>query len=114
MLDDRQQTPSSQLAGLPVWNREANEFGWRSYLGPLYGNSEVPVYAAPARATDLTGLPPTFISVTAVDGFLDEDTDFALRLQRAGVETEFHLVPGAPHGYQMIPGLVRGTKASAQ
>jgi acetyl esterase/lipase len=102
MLDDRQQTPSSQIEGLPVWSRDTNEFGWRSYLGQLYGNSDLPIYAAPARATDLTGLPPTFISATGVDGFRDEDTDFALRLQLAGVETEFHVVPGAPHGYQMI------------
>ncbi len=102
MLDDRQQTPSSQLAGLPVWSRQSNQFGWRSYLGPLYGSPDVPVYAVAARATDLTGLPPTYLSVTGVDGFRDEDTEFALRLQEAGVETEFHLVPGAPHGYQMM------------
>jgi acetyl esterase/lipase len=102
MLDDRQQTPSSQLAGLPVWSRDTNAFGWRSYLGSLYGAPDLPIYAAPARATDLTGLPPTFISATGVDGFRDEDTDFALRLQSAGVETELHVVPGAPHGYQMI------------
>jgi acetyl esterase/lipase len=102
MLDDRQQTLSSQLEGLPVWSRDANEFGWRSYLGPLYGSSELPIYAAPARATDLSGLPPTFISTTGVDGFRDEDTEFALRLQQAGVETEIHVVPGAPHGYRLI------------
>jgi len=102
MLDDRQQTPSSQLEGLPVWSRDTNEFGWRSYLGALYASPDLPTYAAPARATDLSGLPSTFISATGVDGFRDEDTDFALRLQRAGVETELHVVPGAPHGYQMI------------
>jgi len=102
MLDDRQETPSSQLKGLPVWSRESNEFGWRSHLGPLYGSAELPIYAAPARATDLTRLPPTFISATGVDGFRDEDTDFGLRLQQAGVETEIHVVPGAPHGYHLI------------
>lgn len=102
MLDDRQQTPSSQFDGLPVWSKDINEFGWRSYLGPLYASAELPIYAAPARATDLNGLPPTFISATGVDGFRDEDTDFAFRLQQAGVETEFHVVPGAPHGYGMV------------
>ena len=102
MLDDRQQTPSSQLNGLPVWSRETNEFGWRSYLGSLYGSATLSIYAAPARATDLTRLPPTFISTTGVDGFRDEDTDFGLRLQQSGVETEIHVAPGAPHGYQLI------------
>ena len=58
MLDDRQVTPSSRQAGLPVWSRESNGFGWRSYLGDLYGRADVPYTAAPARAEDLSGLPP--------------------------------------------------------
>jgi acetyl esterase/lipase len=102
MLDDRQQSPSSTLEGLPVWSREANQFGWRSYLGDQYGSDELPYYAAPARATDLSGLPPTYVSVGAVDGFRDEDIEYAARLNRAGVPTELHVYPGAPHGYQMF------------
>ena len=46
MLDDRQTTPSSQLDGLHVWNRHSNTYGWRSYLGDLYGTEDVPPYAA--------------------------------------------------------------------
>jgi acetyl esterase/lipase len=99
MIDDRQQTPSSQQEGLPVWSRQSNEFGWRSYLGDLYGG-DVPATAAPARATDLSGLPPAFVSVGTADGFLDEDVDYAMRLNKAGVPCELHLYPGAPHGYQ--------------
>lgn len=102
MLDDRQQSPSSRIEGLPVWSRDANQFGWRSYLGDRYGKDDVPHYAAPARATDLAGLPPSYVSVGAVDGFRDEDVDYALRLNRAGVPTELHVYPGAPHGYQMF------------
>jgi acetyl esterase/lipase len=101
MIDDRQVTASSQLDGLPVWSRQSNTFGWRSYLGPLYGAEDVPYTAAPARATDLSGLPPAFVSVGAVDGFVDEDVDYALRLIRAGVPTELHVYPGACHGYQI-------------
>src|SRR6201993_3760303 len=33
MLDDRMTTPSSTLDGLPMWSRESNAFGWRTYLG---------------------------------------------------------------------------------
>jgi acetyl esterase/lipase len=102
MLDDRRLSPSSNLDGLAVWSREANEFGWRSYLGAQYGRAEVPYYAAPARAVDLRGLPPTFVSVGAVDGFRDEDIDYGLRLNQAGVPTEIHVYPGAPHGFQMF------------
>jgi acetyl esterase/lipase len=39
-----------------------------------------------------------------VDGFLDEDVDYALRLNHAGVPTELHVYPGACHGYQMAVG----------
>jgi acetyl esterase/lipase len=101
MLDDRQMTSSSQQDGLPVWSKDSNTFGWRSYLGELYGRDDVPYTAAPARADDLAGLPPAFVSVGAVDGFLDEDVDYALRLNRAGVPTELHVYPGACHGYQI-------------
>ena len=101
MLDDRQVTPSSRMEGLPVWSRESNRFGWQCYLGALYGTDEVPPYAAAARATDLVGLPPAFLSIGSVDGFRDEVIDYATRLTRAGVPTELHVYAGAPHGYQM-------------
>lgn len=103
MLDDRQITPSSRLDDLVVWTRESNAFGWRAYLGDLSGRDDVPYTAAPARAgdADLVGLPPAFVSVGAVDGFVDEDVDYALRLNRAGVPTELHVYAGACHGYQI-------------
>lgn len=100
MLDDRQITSSSQTDGLPLWSRESNAFGWRSYLGERYG-ADVPATAAPARAADLAGLPPAFVSVGSIDGFLDEDVDYALRLNHAGVDAELHVYPGASHGYQV-------------
>ena len=102
MIDDRQTTSSSRLDGLPIWSRESNEFGWRSYLGDLYGNADLPPYAAPARADDLTGLPPALVIVGGADGFRDEDIHYALRLNQAGVPTELHVLPGAPHGVQMF------------
>lgn len=102
MLDDRQITPSSQGEGLAIWPRESNTFGWQSYLGDLYGTDDVPIYAAPARATDLSGLPPAFVCVGNVDGFRDEDIDYAMRLNQAGVPTELHVHPGAPHGAELF------------
>jgi acetyl esterase/lipase len=102
MLDDRQMTPSSQQDALPVWSRGSNTFGWRSYLGELYGRDDVPSTAAPARATDLAGLPPAFVAVGAVDGFRDEDVDYALRLNQSGVPTELHVYPGACHGFSQL------------
>jgi acetyl esterase/lipase len=105
MIDDRQQTPSSQW-DVPIWNPTHNEFGWRSYLGSLYGTDDIPPYAAATRATDLQGLPPALVSVGTLDGFCDEDIAYAQRLNQAGVPTELHVYPGAPHGFD---GLAPGT-----
>ena len=104
MLDDRQQTPSIQSEGLYVWGQASNEFGWRSYLGDLYGSDEVPAYAAAAREPDLAGLPPTCVIVGSIDGFRDEDIDYAQRLNQAGVPCELHVIAGLPHGYLLVPG----------
>ncbi len=104
MLDDRQLTSSSRLDGLHIWNRESNEFGWRSYLAGLYGADQLPPYAAPARASNLENLPPAYICVGTADGFRDEDIDYATRLNQAGVPTELHVYAGAPHGVGVFAG----------
>jgi len=102
MLDDRGLTVSSQLEGLPIWTRESNAFGWRSYLGDRYGTDDVPADAAPARANELSGLPSTFIGVGTADCLRDESIDFAARLCRAAVPTELHVYAGAVHGFDMF------------
>ncbi len=102
MLDDRQRTLSSRQDGLPVWSRNSNTFGWKAYLGDRYGRDDVPATAAPSRAADLAGLPPAFVSVGALDGFRDEDVEYALRLNQAGVPAELHVYPGACHGFTML------------
>ena len=86
------------------WSLESNEFGWRCYLGELYGSPDVPGHAAAARADDVTGLPPTLVIVGGADGFRDEDVEYALRLMRSGVATELHVLPGVPHGVQLAAG----------
>ncbi|MEM9463743.1 MAG: alpha/beta hydrolase [Actinomycetota bacterium] len=103
MLDDRMTSPSSQLDGLAVWSRPSNIVGWSAYLGELTGG-DVPADAAPARATDLTGLPPSYVCVGGSDGFRDEDIEFAQRLMAAGVDTELHVYPNVPHGVRLWVG----------
>jgi acetyl esterase/lipase len=103
MLDDRQTTPSIGATGLYIWGGESNEFGWRSYLGDIYGSDDVPPYAAASRAGELSGLPPGCVVVGSIDGFRDEDVDYALRLNQAGVPCELHVIAGLPHAYQMAP-----------
>ncbi|MBV8684901.1 MAG: alpha/beta hydrolase fold domain-containing protein, partial [Caulobacteraceae bacterium] len=86
-----------------IWHAHNNRFGWSSLLGHEPGRKEVSPYAAPARAEDLSGLPPTFISTGALDLFLEEDLEYARRLMRAGVPTELHVYPGAFHAFDMAP-----------
>lgn len=103
MLDDRNDTPSvHQMADLPMWNRQANEVGWTALLGDARGGPDVSPYAAPARATDLSGLPPAFIDVGSADSFRDEDVDYATRIWRAGGVAELHVWPGGFHGFDGI------------
>jgi len=102
MLDDCMKTPSSMRDGLPLWSRESNAFGWRAYLGDRCGTDHVPPDAAPSRAVELAGLPPTFITVGTADCLRDEAIDFAARLCRADVLTELHVYAGAVHGFDMF------------
>ena len=99
MLDDRNETPSSfMIDDNRVWNRDANMAGWSAYLDGNNGADDVPYYAAPARATDLGGLPPAIITVGGLDIFLDEDIAYAQALLAAEVPCELHVYPGAFHG----------------
>ena len=99
MLDDRPTSPSARLnTGFGAWSREADDQAWQAYLGDLAGGEEVPPYAAPARAGDLAGLPPTFLETGELDLFRDDCLDLARRLMEAGVPVELHVHPGAVHG----------------
>lgn len=64
----------------------------------MAAREDVSPYAAPARATDLSGLPPAYLSVCEFDPLRDEGIAYAQRLVQDGVPTELHLYPGAFHG----------------
>ena len=103
MLDDRNDTTSAvQLAGMGIWDQSANEVGWTALLGAARGGPEVSPYAAPARASDLSQLPPAFIDVGSAETFRDEAVTYASRIWEAGGTAELHVWPGGFHGF---PGL---------
>jgi acetyl esterase/lipase len=104
MLDDRcaVNPPSNEIAGEFGWTSANNHFGWSALLGHEPGRDGVSPYAAPARAEDLRGLPPAYISVGTLDLFVDENIAYANRLMRAGVPTELHVYPGAVHGFELV------------
>jgi acetyl esterase/lipase len=99
MLDDRNTTPDPEIAPFAVWSYDDNITAWAALLGEAIGGPDVPAYAAPARASDLSGLPACYIEVGQLDIFRDEDLAYAGRLGRAGVSVEFHLRPGVPHEF---------------
>ncbi|MET9803550.1 alpha/beta hydrolase [Streptomyces sp. NPDC006368] len=98
-LDDRQETWSARhFTDTPWSNRDVVTASWRHYLG----SAPATPYAAPARATDLSGLPPAYIATAEFDPNRDEDITYALRLLQAGVSVELHQWPGTFHGSQAI------------
>ncbi|NPD28527.1 alpha/beta hydrolase [Corallococcus exiguus] len=103
MLDDRNETESARrYDGVGVWDRTSNLTAWRAVLGERCGGPDVSPYSAPARATDLRGLPPTFIDVAAGETFRDEAVAYARGILDAGGECELHVWGGAFHGFYDI------------
>ncbi len=116
-LDDRLQTLSMhRFVDTPMWNRPNAELSWEFYLGEHYhrGADDVPYYAAPARAEDLSGLPPAYISTMEFDPLRDEGVQYALRLMQAGVATELHSFPGTFHGSALFSTAQISQRESAE
>lgn len=104
MLDDRTGStrPVPADIGKLVWTAESNRYCWSALLGVPAGSRRVPEGAVPSRRADLSGLPPTYIAVGAIDLFVGENIDYAARLIAAGVPVEFNVVPGAYHVFFAI------------
>lgn len=101
MLDDRDATVSTQqIDGIGVWDRQSNRMGWAALLGDRCGGPDVSTAAAPARASDLSGLPPAYISVGSAEVFRDEAVAYASRLWASGGVAELHVWPGGFHGFE--------------
>lgn len=102
-LDHRLETHSMKtFTDTPLWNRPNAVWSWRHYLGPDH-EGEVSPYASPSLATDLSGLPPAYVSTMEFDPLRDEGIDYAQRMLQAGVSVELHSYPGTFHGSAMLP-----------
>jgi acetyl esterase/lipase len=114
-LDDRLETASMRkFVDSPMWNRPLAVQSWQAYLGPLYGSDEVPAYAAPARADDLSGLPPAYVSTAENDPLRDEGITYAQRLLQAGVSVELHQFPGTFHGSALVTSAAVSKRAQRE
>ncbi|KAL4915373.1 Alpha/Beta hydrolase protein [Aspergillus aurantiobrunneus] len=97
LSDEKASTSLDQFAELHPWTKEDNTHGLDLALGR--NREGASIYTLPARATDLSGLPPTYVDVGEADVFRDQDVEFATRLWKAGIPTEFHVWPGAWHAF---------------
>jgi acetyl esterase/lipase len=103
MMDDRNMSLSSiQMAGRGTWDQVSNATGWRAALAAAQGGEDVARSVAPSRATDLLGLPPTYIDVGSAETFRDEAIDFAAKIWAGGGVAELHVMQGGFHGFDFL------------
>lgn len=103
-LDDRlSSTSMNKFTSTPGWNTPNAELSWRHYLGDLYGAENVPIYAAPSRAKDFSGLPPAYIGVFEYDPLRSEAVEYAEKLFSFDIPVELHVYAGAYHLAYLIP-----------
>jgi acetyl esterase/lipase len=70
----------------------------------LYGATDIPAYAVPARAADYAGLPPTCSFVGSVEPFRDETATYIENLRKAQVPAEFRIFDGCFHAFDLVCG----------
>ncbi len=100
MLDDRTTIPDPALVPFAGWTYDNNFVGWHALLGAAIGTDDVAPTAAPARATELTGLAGAYVEVGELDIFRDECIDYARRLAASGTSAELHVHPGCPTAHE--------------
>jgi len=101
MIDDRLESLSShQYINEGTFSRGSAETGWNALLGERKGGKDVSIYAAPSRASDLSGLPEAFIEVGSAEIFRDDNVAFAERIWAQGGQAELHVWSGAYHRFQ--------------
>ena len=98
---DNLDTKSSRDNHAPVWNTKLNHFGWKKYLGDLYGK-DVPPYAAAARQTDYSNLPPAYTFVGDIEPFYCETLTYIDNLKSAGIEAKVDVYPNCFHAFDML------------
>ncbi|KAI1823644.1 Alpha/Beta hydrolase protein [Xylaria intraflava] len=116
MLDDRTTLPDDHpMQPYLIWGSRSNQLAWTALLGrgiEERTDENVSIYASPARAKDLSGLPDMCIFTGALDLFVEEDIEFTRRLIDAGGYVEFRIFPGVPHGFELLRQIRVGQEAT--
>jgi acetyl esterase/lipase len=103
MLDEANDSISSrQIDGIGIWDRTSDDTGWDLYLGDRRHTDRVTQYESPARATDFSSLPPTYVEVGSTDVVRDENIALARSIWTDGGEAELHVWPGGYHLFELL------------
>ncbi len=97
---DNFDTESSRDNHAKVWNTKRNHQAWAVYLRKN-AQKEVSPYAAPARQTDYSGLPPAYTFVCTAEPFYCETLTYIDNLKSAGVEANVDVYEGLYHAFDM-------------
>ena len=95
----------TENAHAPILDLDGCKGYTRWYVGDL-DLSDMPATLAPARAEDLSGLPPAYIAVAGHDPLRDDGARYAELLVAAGVPVELHNAETLVHGYVGYDGVV--------
>lgn len=99
-LDDNS---SDAPTGRYIWTRASNNFAWSANLSGGAADHTTIAGLAP----DVSGLPPTFLAVGALDLFVHDNLAYVSKLLAKGCVVESHVYPGAIHGFdRMVDALV--------
>ena len=111
---DNLDTDSSKDNHAPVWNTKRNHMGWKAYLGDLWELGErVPPYAAAARQTAYSNLPPAYTFVGDIEPFYCETLTYIENLRKAGVEANVDIYPNCFHAFDMLLPFKKISKKAA-
>ena len=111
MLDSEDTASSADNHG-KVWNTKRNHWGWKHFLGDLFGTENVSKYASPARETDYSNLPPCYTFVADGEPFYEETLTYVRNLQQAGVDAKADVYHGNVHAFDMLQPGKQQSKAS--
>lgn len=112
MIDNFDTKSSSNNHG-KVWNTRKNHFGWKMYLRQN-SKKEVSPYAAAARQSDYSNLPPAYTFVGDGEPFYCETLTFIENLKKAGVEASVDVYHSNIHSFDLMKPELSISKQASQ
>ena len=111
MLDNFD-TDSSRNNHGKVWNTRRNHLGWKLYLRKSW-KQEVSPYAAPARQTDYSNLPPAYTFVGDGEPFYCETLTYIENLKKCGIPAKADVYHCNIHAFDMLKPQLEVSQQSA-